>query len=156
MLHEILTDRRKSLGMSIDQLVEKSGVPKGTVSKVLTGVSPNPALETIKAIAYALGLTLNDLDEARPAELSAEAVAIAKAYDMMSDYGKSIIDFIVAQEEKQRKESFGKPKIMCGGVEYKKVPVVLGKEDSKTFMEYTSAQEQKELAEETKTKEKKT
>ena len=156
MLHEILTERRKSLGMSIDQLVEKSGVPKGTVSKVLTGVSPNPALETIKAIAYALGLTLNDLDEARPAELSAEAVAIAKAYDMMSDYGKSIIDFIVTQEEKQRKESFGKAKIMCGGVEYKKVPVVLGKEDSKTFMEYTSAQEQKELAEETKTKEKKT
>lgn len=61
MLHEILTERRRSIGMSIDELVEKSCVPKGTVTKVLTGVSTNPALETVKAIAYALGLTLNDL-----------------------------------------------------------------------------------------------
>lgn len=62
MLHKILSDRRRSIGMSIDQLVEKSGVPKGTLTKVLTGVSPNPSLETVKAIAYALGLSLNDLE----------------------------------------------------------------------------------------------
>ena len=64
MLHKILTERRKNIGMSIDQLVEKSGIPKGTLTKVLTGVSPNPSLETVKAIAYALGLTLNDLESA--------------------------------------------------------------------------------------------
>lgn len=98
MLHEILTNRRKRLGMSIDQLVEKSEIPKGTVTKVLTGVSPNPALETVKAIAYALDLTLNDLDEDKNPELSAEAVAVARAYDSMSDYGRAIIDCVIKQE----------------------------------------------------------
>ena len=102
MLHEILTYRRKKLGMSIDQLVEKSGIPKGTVTKVLTGVSPNPALETVKAIAYALELTLNDLDEDNTPELSAEAVAVARAYDKMSSYGKSLIDKIVENESKYK------------------------------------------------------
>lgn len=104
MLHKILTDRRRSLGMSIDQLVEKSGVPKGTLTKVLTGVSPNPALETVKAIAYALGLSLNDLDENHVSELTPEALMVARAYDHMSGYGRSLIDVIIDNEQKYGRE----------------------------------------------------
>ena len=100
MLHKILTDRRRSLGMSIDQLVEKSGVPKGTLTKVITGVSPNPALETVKAITYALGLTLNDLEEEHELELSAEAITFARAFDKMTPYGKAIIRCVMEQEKK--------------------------------------------------------
>ena len=99
MLHKILTDRRRSLGMSIDQLVEKSGVPKGTLTKVLTGVSSNPALETVKAIAYALELSLNDLEERPFPDLSPEAIAVARAYETMSSYGKAVIDCVISQEE---------------------------------------------------------
>lgn len=47
MLHEALSNRRKNLGMSVEQLAEKSGIPKSTLAKVLTGVNPNPTLETI-------------------------------------------------------------------------------------------------------------
>lgn len=100
MLHKILTERRRSIGMSIDQLVEKSGVPKGTLTKVLTGASANPALETVKAIAYALGLTLNDLEEDRNPGLSAKAVAVAQEYERMTPYGRSLIDVIVENESK--------------------------------------------------------
>lgn len=100
MLHKILTERRRSIGMSIDQLVEKSGVPKGTLTKVLTGASANPALETVKAIAYALGLTLNDLEENRVPSLSAKAVAVAQAYEHMTPYGRSLIDVIIENESK--------------------------------------------------------
>ena len=100
MLHKILTERRRSLGLSIDQLVEKSGVPKGTLTKVLTGASANPALETVKAIAYALGLTLNDLEENRVPSLSPKSVAVAQAYEHMTPYGRSLIDVIVENESK--------------------------------------------------------
>lgn len=61
-LYEILTSRRKEIGMSIDTLVEVSRVPKGTVTKILTGVIKNPGIESLKAITYALGLSLEDLN----------------------------------------------------------------------------------------------
>lgn len=98
MIGRILSDRRKSIGMSIDQLVEKSGVPRGTLTKILTGVSPNPSLETAKAITYALGLTLNDLVRDEVSELSPEALSLAHAFDAMSDYGKAVVRCVLAQE----------------------------------------------------------
>ena len=58
-----LSERRREIGMSIEELVERSGVPKGTVTKIITGVTENPGIETLKAITYALGLTLEDLDK---------------------------------------------------------------------------------------------
>ena len=63
MNYLILSNRRKEIGMSIDALVERSGVPRGTVTKIITGVTDNPGIETLKSITYALGLTLEDLDE---------------------------------------------------------------------------------------------
>lgn len=62
-LHEILTRRREDLGYTIDDLVAKSGVPKGTVAKIMSGITPNPQFETLRSIAYALGLALEDLDD---------------------------------------------------------------------------------------------
>lgn len=61
-IYEILTARRKEKGMSLDALVEASGVPKGTVAKIMSGHSRNPGIEALKAITYALDLTLEDLD----------------------------------------------------------------------------------------------
>lgn len=87
--------------MSIDQLVEASGIPKGTVTKVLTGVSQNPALETVKAIAYALGLTLDDLTEPRnDSKLSPSALKLAMLYDSLNDTGKALLDTVAAFSEK--------------------------------------------------------
>lgn len=103
MLHEILSERRRSIGMSIDHLVEKSGIPKGTVTKVLTGVSPNPALETVKAIAYALGLSLDDLAGNSDSKLSDRAMKIAVVYDSLTSEGKELMDAISIFAEKHHK-----------------------------------------------------
>lgn len=103
MLSKILSNRRRSLGMSIDQLVEASGIPKGTVTKVLTGVSQNPALETVKAIAYALGLTLDDLTEPElhnASKLSPSALKLAMLYDSLNDTGKALLDTVAVFSEK--------------------------------------------------------
>lgn len=52
---------RKRTNMSIDDLSAKSGVPKGTLSKITAGITKNPSIETVKAIVYCMGFTLDDL-----------------------------------------------------------------------------------------------
>lgn len=54
---------RKQCGMTIDDLAEKSGVPKGTLNKIIGGITKAPTLENMKSIAKALGKTLADFDE---------------------------------------------------------------------------------------------
>lgn len=53
---------RKQIGMSIEELSLKSGVPLSTLKKISAGVTKDPQVETLRAIAYALGKTLDDFD----------------------------------------------------------------------------------------------
>lgn len=99
MLHEILTQRRKQLGLSIDELVEKSKLPKGTVSKIMSGITPNPQIESLKSIVYALEMTLEDLDEKKSNRLSPEAIDIARKYDAIGDeHARNVIRTVVNLE----------------------------------------------------------
>jgi len=50
--------------MTIDELASISGVPKGTLNKIIGGVTKAPTLDNMKAIARALGKTLADFDDA--------------------------------------------------------------------------------------------
>lgn len=58
-----IEEYKKRLGMTTAELAEKSGVPKGTLDKILSGVTKDPKLETLKAIARVLGCTLDDFDD---------------------------------------------------------------------------------------------
>ena len=60
---ELITKFRKESGLTIDELSEKSGVPKGTINKIIGGVTKAPTLPNIKAIARAMGKTLADFDD---------------------------------------------------------------------------------------------
>lgn len=53
---------RKQIGMSIEELSSKSGVPISTLKKISAGVTRDPQVETLRAIAYALGKTLDDFE----------------------------------------------------------------------------------------------
>lgn len=61
-IYEILTARRKEKGISLIELSRISGVPKGSVDKIMSGASRNPGITPLIAIAHALDLTLDDLD----------------------------------------------------------------------------------------------
>ncbi len=54
-----MNDRRKELGYSYERVAELSGVPVGTVQKVLGGITKAPRYETLKALEQVLG---NDID----------------------------------------------------------------------------------------------
>lgn len=45
------------------ELSEISGVPLRTLNNILSGVTDNPTLETMRSIAKALGCTLDDFDD---------------------------------------------------------------------------------------------
>lgn len=62
-LGESISYRRKCAGLTIDELAAKSGVPKGTLNKIITGITKDPQIETVKAIAKALNCSLDDLDD---------------------------------------------------------------------------------------------
>lgn len=70
---------RKQTNMSIDELSAKSGVPKGTLSKITAGITKNPSIETVKAIVYCMGFTLDDLVDDNFFEKKAPSLADAKS-----------------------------------------------------------------------------
>ena len=65
-----INEYKKKLGLTTEELSKQSGVPIGTLNKILSGATKDPKLETLKSIARVLGLTLNDFDDA-PTTLAA-------------------------------------------------------------------------------------
>ncbi len=60
---EKINEYKKRIGLTTEELSKLSGVPVGTLNKILSGATKDPKLETLKAIARVLGLTLNDFDD---------------------------------------------------------------------------------------------
>lgn len=58
-----INEYKKRIGLTTEELSKLSGVPVGTLNKILSGATKDPKLETLKAIARVLGLTLNDFDD---------------------------------------------------------------------------------------------
>ena len=98
-LGQMIALRRKEAKMTIDELVAKSGIPKGTLNKIIAGTTRDPQLETVKAIARALNCTLDDFDDApRARRLSAEEFQLIQNYRLLDRHGKSLIKLIVVKE----------------------------------------------------------
>lgn len=53
----------KIKGFTAETLSQKCGVPKSTIDKITSGVTPDPRYETVKAIANALDLSVDELSE---------------------------------------------------------------------------------------------
>lgn len=60
MFSQFINQRRKELKMSVDDLVLKSNLPKSTVSKITSGIKPNPTLSTVTALCKALECSIDD------------------------------------------------------------------------------------------------
>ena len=61
-MYEVLASIRKEKRVSFDELSQKTGLSVSTLKKILTGVTKAPLFENVRSIAYALGLSLDDLD----------------------------------------------------------------------------------------------
>ena len=54
MLYEELNSRKKKLGMTTGQLSQLSGVPVGTINKILSGETKSPRYDTLRALENVL------------------------------------------------------------------------------------------------------
>lgn len=70
-------EMRKNSGLSLDEISEKSGVPKGTLSKITAGITKAPPLETMRKLVYSMGYTLDDLDDDLPKSKNSPSTAEA-------------------------------------------------------------------------------
>lgn len=100
-----MAELRKALGMDLEQLAAASGVPLSTLRKISSGATTNPNLETMKAIARALGCTLDDLTDATPAQMEAEKAEILNLYDCLDEAGRAALasyaKFLAAQRNNE-------------------------------------------------------
>lgn len=58
---ENIKQYRKKLGISQDTLSKKANLAFHTIAKIEAGATPNPTIETVRKIAGALGISLDDL-----------------------------------------------------------------------------------------------
>ena len=62
-LNEVLKTYMDKMGIGNKELSAMSGVPLRTVNNILGGITTNPTVETVKAMAHALNCTLDDVAE---------------------------------------------------------------------------------------------
>lgn len=101
-LGEYVARYRKESGLTIDELAYRSGVPKGTINKIIAGTTKSPTLDNVRAIARALGKTLNDFYDApatkKAPSISDEAKKVAKDYDGLDHHGKRVVRLVLDEE----------------------------------------------------------
>lgn len=101
-MNEFINKRRKELNISLDELCERSGVPKGTVSKITAGINTNPKLGTLRAICDVLDCTLDDLILAEKTDISNERMALTPTeeihinkYRALDERGRMVVDAVL-------------------------------------------------------------
>lgn len=110
-LGEYITKYRREAGYTLDELSARSGVPKGTINKIIAGTTRSPTLDSVLALARALGHPIGDFldgDQANPGPgLSADAVTLARDFDSLDLWGQRTVRH-VADDELARLRGAGK------------------------------------------------
>lgn len=94
-----LKDLKNRRGMTAGELSEKSGVPLGTLNKLLTGVIEEPKVSTARALAAALGTTLAAMmGEASDTPTADDERKLLLDYRATDDYGKALVRKVAEME----------------------------------------------------------
>ncbi len=86
-----------------DQLSEMTGIPLGTLSKILAGISDSPKLVNIVAIADALGCTLDYIvsgvsENTNNYTLSPDEICLVENFRHLDAHGCELVKMVVEKE----------------------------------------------------------
>lgn len=95
---KLITQYRIEAKLTIDDLSEKSGVPKGTLNKIIGGVTKSPTFANVLSIAKALGKTLNDFSEYQIENNTQQNKDLNIKYQALDEHGKYIVDLLLNAE----------------------------------------------------------
>lgn len=110
----VMTDRIKELkkkkNITNAQLSEKSGVPYGTINKILAGETSEPSVNAIAKIAAAMNVSVDyivngKVDSSAELNLTGAEKLYIKKYKKIDERGKEIIRCIIDEEYKQTMKS---------------------------------------------------
>ena len=93
-----------------DKLSELTGIPLGTLSKIMAGISDSPKLSNIVAIAEVLGCSLDYIVSGKPDNdnnyfLSAEEIDLVETYRKLDGHSKSVVGLVAKMESERTSES---------------------------------------------------
>lgn len=86
--YERVKELKKQTGINTKELAVRSGVPLGTLNKLLSGQTDKPKLDTLEKIAAALGTTVRYLSDG---EDGADTAAITEKFRRLDKKGKEAV-----------------------------------------------------------------
>ena len=95
---DTLMEMKKSSGKTNKQISQESGIPLGTVNKIFSGPTTDPKLETIRAIVYCLGYTLDDLEPDKinkAPSVSDEAQGLATRINRLDNVAQGAVENLI-------------------------------------------------------------
>ena len=79
-----LKELKKQSGMSAKQIAEKTNLPERTVSRIFSGDTENPYMDTLRRIVDVLGGSLDDLFvESKVRVANTDLIALQAEYDKL-------------------------------------------------------------------------
>ena len=87
-LIEAMREKKKEYGFSYGEIAKRSGLPLGTVQKVLGGITKSPRLRTVEALASVLTATASDVPLSTGEHVSPAAGSLLK--EAPASYGAYI------------------------------------------------------------------
>ena len=95
----------KIKGISPEELSKKSGVPKSTIDKILSGNTPDPRYNTVKELVNALNLNVDELvyyldlsADDISSSLTPQDISIARKYHALDIHGKELVSLLLQKE----------------------------------------------------------
>ena len=107
MIQETYLDRIKKIKserkITNEKLSEMTGIPLGTLSKLLAGISDSPKLVNMVAICRALECSLDYLMTGEPENtnnytLTEEEMSLVETYRLLDGYGRSMVSAVMEKE----------------------------------------------------------
>ena len=98
-----------------DRLSELTGIPLGTLSKILAGISDSPKLVNIIAIAQALDCSVDYLVSGEPKNtnnytLGGDEISLIEDYRALDGFGQELVRMII-EKERERVNAYGSPEV---------------------------------------------
>lgn len=95
--------QKNALKLTNEQLAERSGIPLGTLSKILAGMSDSPKLSTMIALCGALDCSVEYIVSGTPENtnnytLSAEEIGMIEDYRRLDSWGVALVNTIIEKE----------------------------------------------------------
>ena len=86
-----------------DQLAEKSGIPLGTLSKILAGMSDSPKLSNLVALCGALGCSVEYIVSGTPENtnnytLNGEEIELIERYRRVDEWSRRLVQSVLENE----------------------------------------------------------